>query len=462
MNSRNTLLWLRRDLRLSNNPALEWALANSDRLLLVYIHAPDEEASWQAGGASRWWLHHSLANLQQAMEQQQLTLHYYRGDSQSVLQQLIEEHRITQVCWNNLYEPALFQRDQALMAGLGDVSIRQFHDGYLLRPGSLLNQQQLPYRVYTPFSRKLKSLLNAMDWTDTDIDSALPKNKPAMLRPHNALSLEELHLLDRHPWHERLRQYWQPGEARAWDMLESFLENPVQDYHQQRDYPAIAGTSGLSAALHFGEITPQQILTCLRPLLYSANNASVNIFLNQIIWREFAGHILWHYPHTADTPMDERYTNDFWETDEAVMRQWQRGETGIPIIDAGMKQLWQTGWMHNRVRMIVSSFLTKNLGQHWLAGARWFWDTLVDADLANNTLGWQWVAGCGVDAAPYFRVFNPVTQASRFDPDLAYVRRWAPEALELDYPPPMVDLSHSRKQALARYRHFIIEGAARK
>ena len=452
----NTLLWLRRDLRLQNNPALDWALRHSDQLLLVYIHAPDEEAPWQPGGASRWWLHHSLAGLQKELANAQLVLHYFRGNSLSIIQQLISQHAITHICWNEVYEPIVHSRDQQILAALDNVIVQIFHDGLFFRPGSVFNQQQLPYRVYTPFSRKLKGELLSPDWTDADITQGLPNLKPTLIKPTNAVPLETLQILDQHPWHKRLHNYWTPGEKHAWQSLELFLDQSISSYKDNRDYPAVNGTSGLSAALHYGEISPAQILTCLRPFLdESRSSESSLMFLNQLIWREFAGHILWHYPDTMSKPMDQRYENNFWKSDPDALSQWQRGKTGIPIIDAGMKQLWQTGWMHNRVRMIVSSFLTKNLGLHWLDGARWFWDTLIDADIANNTMGWQWVAGCGVDAAPCFRVFNPYTQANRFDHDYAYIQRWLPQAIELDYPPPMVDIDTTRKQALQHYRSQI-------
>jgi deoxyribodipyrimidine photo-lyase len=211
--------------------------------------------------------------------------------------------------------------------------------------------------------------------------------------------------------------------------------------------------------LHFGEITPQQLFISLQPLLHGdepdINKSSIETFIKQLLWREFAHHVLWHFPHTHNQPMDSRYQNSFWEKDEALLQQWQQGRTGIPIIDAGMRQLWQTGWMHNRVRMVCSSFLAKNLGLHWLEGARWFWDTLLDADLANNSMGWQWVAGCGVDAAPYYRIFNPLTQSKRFDPDNRYTQQWLDTDAYTADATPLVDLSSSREAALQRFKLYI-------
>jgi deoxyribodipyrimidine photo-lyase len=237
------------------------------------------------------------------------------------------------------------------------------------------------------------------------------------------------------------------------------MEDAITYYDTGRDIPSIEATSRLSPYLHFGEITPRQISRMIWPLLEGQRDSktaqSAEVFLKQLVWREFAHNVLWHFPETATQPMDKRYKKSFWRTSKADYVAWTRGETGVPIIDAGMKQLWETGWMHNRVRMIVSSFLTKNLGLNWLQGANWFWDTLVDADLANNSMGWQWVAGCGVDAAPYYRVFNPNTKTKRFDTRFKYINTWLPEHNELDYPQPMIDLASSREQALDRYKQNI-------
>ncbi|MBI3186865.1 MAG: deoxyribodipyrimidine photo-lyase, partial [Gammaproteobacteria bacterium] len=281
--------------------------------------------------------------------------------------------------------------------------------------------------------------------------------KPAELNKITALT--DLQLNAGFNWHTKLHGYWQPGEGQAHQRLTEFLQHGLQDYDSHRDIPALDGTSALSAHLHFGEITVEQIYWQLQPALdaqFGENTRlSAERYLNQLIWREFAHHILWHFPHTANQPMNERYSSNFWHRPGDEFTQWTRGKTGIPIIDAGMKQLWETGWMHNRVRMIVASFLTKNLGCHWLAGARWFWDTLIDADLANNSMGWQWVAGCGVDAAPYYRIFNPLTQTRRFDSELHYVHRWLPASSHSDYPPPMIDLDESRRHALQQYKDLI-------
>ena len=254
------------------------------------------------------------------------------------------------------------------------------------------------------------------------------------------LSIQALELLPKIDWADGLRESWQPGERGAQKLLKSF---DALAYPRERDFPAVAGTSRLSPHLHFGEISPRQI--------WHALPAGAVEFRRQLGWREFAHHLLWHFPHTPQQPLRAEFAHFPWDTDAAALRAWQRGRTGFPLVDAGLRELWRTGWMHNRVRMIVASFLVKDLRLSWLEGARWFWDTLVDADLANNTLGWQWAAGCGADAAPYFRVFNPALQQKKFDPAGEYIRRWIPEFGTAAYPPPLVNHDEARHRALAAY-----------
>jgi deoxyribodipyrimidine photo-lyase len=455
-----TILWFRRDLRLHDNPALNWALDNSNSVLPVYILAEDEEQTWAPGGASRWWLHHSLLELDKNLQSSGLKLNFFSGDSERVLAELIEKTGADSLAFNRLYEPHLQQRDSDINHKLADkVQIISFDSALFFTPGTVLNNQQKPYRVFTPFYKKVRPLLDRCDDSgaaDSTLDRLGEVTTPDMdfARPLTALCL-----LDDHHWHEKLHRHWQPGEENASSLIEHFIDDAVSSYHADRDVPSVAGTSLLSPSLHFGEITPGQIYSSLSPLLQGADGEqaarSAEVFLKQLIWREFAHNVLWHFPYTATEPMDRRFNASFWDYDEDDFQSWCRGETGIPVIDAGMKQLWETGWMHNRVRMIVSSFLTKNLGIHWLHGARWFWDTLVDADLANNSMGWQWVAGCGVDAAPYYRIFNPETQTKRFDAKLEYVNTWVPGYIELDYPAPIVDLADSRNLALQRYKQNI-------
>jgi deoxyribodipyrimidine photo-lyase len=462
------IIWLRRDLRLADNPALTHALAEAQRVIAVFIHAADEEAPWSPGAASRWWLHYSLEHLSKDFATLGGRLMVRQGASLACLQSLIKETGATLVCWNRLYEPAIIARDTEIKRVLKDsgIAVCSHNANLLFEPWQIRNQQDKPFRVFTPFWRHCQQRLG-----EQPLPLATPTALPAVDAAIKSLPLAALGLLPTINWDTGMRAHWQVGEAGAQARLRHFIDNAVQDYATQRDRPDLVGTSSLAPYLHFGEISPRQILAAL-----TAQHVNAESYIRELGWREFAHHLLYHFPHTTDKPLDVRFENFPWDHNAAALQAWQRGQTGVPLVDAGMRELWHTGWMHNRVRMVVASFLTKNLRLHWLEGARWFWDTLVDADLANNTQGWQWTAGCGADAAPYFRIFNPTLQAERFDPDAAYIRRWVPEiaalsnrwiikpwqapALELSragielsttYPRPIVDLSLSREQALTAY-----------
>lgn len=457
---KSTILWFRRDLRIEDNAALDWACENSSVIIPVYIFSPEEEDPWVPGAASRWWLHNSLMSLKNRLADRGLKLQFFYGSSEDNILKIIAETGADRLVYNRLYERHLYERDLRVEKNIKSrVDTISFDSGVLVSPGTVLNSQQLPYRVFTPFYKKLRPQLSQLCTNNSFKPRTDVRKTFDTVTVSSAQSLQSLQLLGEHHWHEKLGLHWQPGEEDAHRLLDNFLEQAVIHYQTQRDIPSLEATSRLSPYLHFGEITPQQIYLAVWPVLEGEMGAvaaqSAEVFVKQLIWREFAHNVLWHFPETATLPMDRRYRKDFWRSDNEDLLAWSRGETGVPIVDAGMKQLWQTGWMHNRVRMIVSSFLTKNLGIHWLDGARWFWDTLVDADLANNSLGWQWVAGCGVDAAPYYRVFNPNTQTRRFDSELKYIENWLPEHAQQDYPLPMVDLGDSRERALQRYRQHV-------
>jgi deoxyribodipyrimidine photo-lyase len=462
------LVWLRRDLRLADHPALTAACAAHERVLPVYIHAPQEEGSWAPGAASRWWLHQTLGALDQRLAARGGRLHLAAGDTRETLERLIVQSGASAVYWTRCYEPAVIERDCAIKAALRRRGITvASHPGNLLaEPWRISGSQQRPYQVFTPFWRKLEAQLTAL--------RPLPEPRPRhWARLAGSLPRQALELEPRMAWAGGLARSWRPGETGARTGLRRFLARALADYAAGRDRPAQAGTSRLSPHLHFGEITPRQIQHALRQRGARAGpaaRAGIGACLRELGWREFAHHMLYHYPGTCERNFKRRFDAFPWAAaDAALLARWQRGRTGVPLVDAGMRELWHTGWMHNRVRMIAASFLTKNLRLHWLHGARWFWDTLVDADLANNTLGWQWVAGSGADAAPYFRVFNAFTQAARFDPQAAYLKRWLPELAALParllhepwrepaalagcgYPEPMIDLKASREQALAAY-----------
>jgi len=459
------LLWFRRDLRLADNPALLAALARCERVILVYIDTPEDA---QDGAASRWWLHHSLAALNGELQRRGARLLLRRGPALEVLRTLVGETAATQVYWNRVYEPAAIARDSAVKQALRADGISVISSNALLlnEPWQLLKADDSPYRVFTPYWNAAQK--RGFDLTLQAAPVALP-SMPAGLRSE---PLEALQLLPRIRWDGGLAAQWRPGEAGAAQRLTEFLDGALAGYAVERDRPDHAGTALLSPHLHCGEISPQRLMTAVQQHLAIRHDAGLTknaeSWLRQLVWREFAHQLLYHFPHTASEPLDARFARFPWRRDYAEdLIVWQHGDTGIPIIDAGMHELWHTGWMHNRVRMIVASFLTKNLLIPWQEGAAWFNDTLVDADLANNTLGWQWVAGCGADAAPYFRIFNPVTQGEKFDPQGNYVRRWLPELSDLPdkhihqpwsapqrpahYPPPRVDLKASRERALDAY-----------
>jgi len=420
---RTVILWFRRDLRLTDNPALLAAAADGSRVIPVYIHAPHEAVPWQPGAASRWWLHHGLTELAAGLERLGSRLVIRAGDSQEVLAELAAQTGARELHWNRLYEPAALTRDAAISrwakhAGLATTSHKA---ALLVEPWEVATGQGRPYRVFTPFHKACLKLA----------EPAAPLPAPAALPPvsveTNGLDIDTLGLLPAIPWDQGMAAHWTPGEAGAANLLAGFADTSLGDYTELRDRPALAATSRLSPYLHHGELSPRQVHWACR----AAGEAAAP-YLRQLYWREFAHHLLYHFPHTTDQPLDRRFAGLLWQGDHTEsLAAWQQGRTGIPIVDAGMRQLWQHGWMHNRVRMLVASLLTKNLLIPWQEGARWFWDTLVDADLANNTLGWQWSAGCGADAAPFFRIFNPVLQGERYDPQGDYLRRWLPELARL-------------------------------
>ncbi len=425
-----SLVWLRQDLRFDDNPALR-AAARAGAVIPVYVWSPEEEGDWPPGGVSRWWLHHSLSSLARDLGAVGSGLVMRRGAALAVLDALIGETGATAVYWNRRYEPEAAARDARLEAALRQRGIhtQSFNASLLLEPWEIRTKSRTPYRVFTPFWRACIA--------QGDPPSPIPAPQRIM-RPAKwpaSLAVEDLELRPRIPWDAGLGANWMAGAAAGEARLQAFLEGALAGYLEERDRPDRDGTSRLSPYLHFGEVSVRRIWHAVRDCARDRRQRDViksaEAYLRQLIWREFAYHLLHHFPVTPAAPFRAEFGGFPWRDDPAALRAWQRGESGYPIIDAGMRQLWVTGWMHNRVRMLAASFLVKDLLLPWQAGARWFWDTLVDADLANNTLGWQWVAGCGADAAPYFRIFNPVIQGEKFDPDGTYVRRWVPELMRV-------------------------------
>lgn len=467
------IMWFRLDLRLSDNPSLMAATTENTRVVPLYIWSPAEDGEWSPGAASRWWLHQSLERLDKDLKKLGSRLIVRAGNSLTVLRLMIAETGASSVYFSRRYEPSASARDEKVQAALlsDGVEVKTYNAHMLFEPSQVHNKEGNAFRVFTPF----------WNHCSLHLEPASVIGRPKAIIVPDGLSqsvpLDRLKLEPTTDWASGLRECWTPGEHGAHARLKHFADGALPEYTTGRDRPDQDGVSMISPHLHFGEISPRQIWQAVRQLRTDAlQKQSIDIYLKELGWREFAHHVLFHFPHTSDHPLREQFKYFPWSDHRDALKQWQKGQTGYPIVDAGMRQLWQTGWMHNRVRMIVASFLTKDLLISWTHGAKWFWDTLVDADLASNTLGWQWAAGCGADAAPYFRIFNPQLQGEKFDPDGAYVRRWVPELRHLptklihkpwksspaelfsagvelgrSYPVPIIEHSVARRRALAAF-----------
>ncbi|MCC5995197.1 MAG: deoxyribodipyrimidine photo-lyase [Oceanicaulis sp.] len=465
------LMWFRQDLRLGDNPALLAAAATGAPVICAYVLDDVSPGVWKRGGASRWWLHHSLASLDRDLKRQGGALTLLAGDARDVIPALVRKTGARAVYWNRRYEPWARTRDEAVKRTLkqGGIEARSFNGSLIVEPWDIPTKTGAPYKVFTPFWKALQAGHAPSE----------PAGRPARLNlikgPHGD-ALEDLDLLPQSPdWAGGLREHWTPGEEAAHDRLAGFIANRIEAYAGTRNLPGRHGTSRLSPHLHFGEISPRQVWHRVRQSGLAASDGG-RTYLSEIGWREFSYNLLYHFPDLPDANFQPRFDRFEWTGGPAQLKAWTRGQTGYPIVDAGMRELWRTGWMHNRVRMIAASFLVKDLFIDWRQGEAWFWDTLVDADLASNAASWQWSAGSGADAAPYFRIFNPVTQGEKFDPDGDYVRKWIPELhglgakqihapwtadsaelaragvrLGTDYPEPVVDHAEARKAALAAF-----------
>ena len=466
------ILWFRKDLRLSAHPAWHQALQRKQPIIPVYIWSPTEENPWSYGEASRWWLHQSLQVLQENLQSVGSRLLFRAGPIVPNLLEIAKTAGASTVYWSRQYEPHLIKRDTAIKLDLqkSGVEVQTFNATLLIEPWELLNQTQKPYQVFTPYWKALQSRVQPLQ----------TYRVPSEFRPVHtwpkSKTLTSLDILPKNNWHTKLKAHWQPGETQALQTLKKFLDNGVSDYKMGRDFPNRDSTAKISAHLHFGEISPAQIWDAAQKNLFFLKPAKNDTqdFLREIAWREFSYALMYHFPQTPTAPLQQKFLNFPWQNSKTLLQAWQTGQTGYPIVDAGMRELWQTGFMHNRVRMIVASFLTKDLFIDWQDGAKWFWDTLVDADLASNTQGWQWTAGCGADAAPYFRIFNPILQSEKFDPNGDYIKKWVPELAKLakkwihkpflasakdltaanitlgkTYPYPIVEHARAREHALA-------------
>jgi deoxyribodipyrimidine photo-lyase len=460
-----TLVWFRQDLRLADNPTLIAAVRRGAPIIPLFILDEDSPGIRPIGGAARWWLHKGLEALRADLEKLGLHLVLRRGAAGPIIERLVEEQGVDAVYWNRLYDPASRRRDEAIKSTLKDQgrTVESFNSLLLFEPWQVKTKQGGPFQVFTPFWRAA--------------NEQVPIARP-LLAPDGPLAgktgvksdtLADWHLLPSQPdWSGGLRSHWTAGEAAARDRANEFLDDRLDVYRQQRDRPDLDISSHLSPYLRFGEISPRQLWTATDHRTGGEiTSGGAESFLRELGWREFCHHLLFHQEDLTSTPLRPEFAEFPWRHDADDLAAWQKGLTGYPIVDAGMRQLWATGWMHNRVRMVVGSMLVKQLLLPWQLGEQWFWDTLVDACPASNPASWQWVAGCGADAAPYFRIFNPILQGEKFDPKGSYVRRWVPELRDVDdqfihqpwkapraakaYPAPIVDLGSSRARALDAY-----------
>ena len=503
----SAVFWFRQDLRLADNPgliaAVNWAAENHGDVIPIYIWAPGEEGIWPPGGATKVWLNQSLKALAAEIAKLGSRLRIFEAGSKasgksslSILQALVQELDVSAVFWNRRYEPSAIARDQAIELTLtaSGLVVETFNSALLLEPWQVATKEGKPYQVFTPYWR------SCLKQIQVELEPPLKAPKriapiemaPEKLASQNLAStkidklgfeysLEELHLLPNTKWEKGITAAWIPGEKGALKQLDKFLKNGLDDYSEMRNRPDREGVSRMSHHLHFGEISPRSLWFMVNEKAGHCQNEKSKVaalsYLRELGWREFAHHLLYYFPQTPTEPLRSDFKLFPWEKNPPAFKAWQKGLTGYPIVDAGMRELWHTGIMHNRVRMIVASFLVKDLRLPWLTGAEWFWHTLIDADLAQNTMGWQWSSGCGADAAPYFRVFNPILQGEKFDPDGTYVRQWVPELVNMkskyihkpweappleliaagvtlgeNYPLPIVEHGEARNLALAAFQ----------
>lgn len=458
----SSIVWFRRDLRLMDNPAFSQAKERGS-IMPIYILDDTVPKSFSMGGASRWWLHHSLCSLSASLKHH---LNFYRGSPQEILVKLVKQHNIDAVFMNRCFEPWQDRADARIIRELAkeNVQVNISNASMLWQPEDITKGDGSPYKVFTAFYNHVLRYKKKLP---------CPLMKPTRLKlikdPILSFPLESLELIPRIPWYQSLEKTWRIGERAAQDQLSYFLQKKLRNYKEKRDFPGHNNVSRLSPHLHFGEISPLQI--------WHAIPNKEHPFLREIIWREFSYYLLCYFPTLPTKNMVAKFDNLPWQYNRILLKAWQQGKTGYPLVDAGMRELWQTGYMHNRVRMVVASFLVKNLLIGWRQGAQWFLDCLVDADLAINSTNWQWVAGCGVDPSPFFRIFNPTTQGEKYDGDGDYTRRYVPELKKLPnkylfkpwqapidvlkeagvllgktYPYPVIDFIISRERALEAFR----------
>ena len=420
MENQRAIVWFRKDLRLKDNPSLDAARKAGQDIIPVFIWDDDEEDNWSPGAASRWWLHQSLKDLEQSIASNKGKLILRKGKAKDTLPQIAKSVGASTVYFSRVYDPSGRNKQVSLEASMSKigVSCESFNGSLLNDPWDIKNGSGKPYQVFTPFWRAARSGIYKKPL------SYQPKELSFINVVTKSETLDSLHLLPDHPWHQKLHSHWRVSESEGHKMIERTSAEITQFYSNRRNIPAVEGTSKLSPYLAWGNVSPRQVCDAVLQKEITSESRGENKFLTEIGWREFSYHLLHYFPFSTDNPLRPKYAAFPWRDDAESLSKWQFGNTGYPLVDAGMKQLYETGWMHNRVRMVVASFLVKHLLLSWKEGASWFWDTLVDADLASNTQGWQWAAGCGADAAPYFRIFNPILQGEKFDRSGRYVRQW--------------------------------------
>lgn len=467
-----SIFWFRQDLRLSDNPGLCEA-AKDGSVLPIYILDDETSAEFKMGSASRWWLHHSLTNLNKSFDGK---LNIYAGSAKHILIELIKNNKIDAIYWNHCYEPWRIHNDTEIKTELAklDIECKSFNGSLLWEPWDTLKKDNTYYKVFTPFYKN-----GCLQAKAPRIPLPKPENIK-LISDEKSITINDLGLLPKIPWDKKMESYWEIGEDAAQKKLHTFLKNGLQNYKEYRNYPSKPNVSRLSPHLHFGEVSPNQVWYAAQHYghVHGLEN-DLDCFSSELGWREFSYSLLYHFPELPRKNFQSKFDQFPWQYDTDLLKAWQCGQTGYPIVDAGMRELWQTGYMHNRVRMIVASFLVKNLRIHWHKGADWFWDCLVDADVANNSASWQWVAGSGADASPYFRIFNPVLQGEKFDSDGEYTRRFVPELKNIPskylfspwkapmhvlkasgiilgktYPHPIVNLEQSRDAALQAFKTY--------
>ena len=464
------VMWFRQDLRLADNPALTNALEDG-KTLPIFILDNVNSKEHVNGAASKWWLHHSLIKLNKSLKNK---LCFFVGNPIDILDEIHKQFEISNIFWSRCYEPWRIKRDKKIKKYFNDqnVNVNTFNGSLLWEPWNIAKKDGTPYKVFTPYYRK----------------GCLNSDKPRMPLPapnlsnlisidNHDLKIEDLELMPKHNWYNKMISLWSPGEEGAHSKIEEFISNGLNNYKEGRNFPSNQNVSQLSPHLHFGEVSPNQVWYRAKTKEGKLGiKKDLDHFLSELGWREFSFNLLYHFPFLPKENLQKKFDNFPWDNDKDKLKKWQKGLTGYPIVDAGMQELWQTGYMHNRLRMVVGSFLVKNLLLHWHHGERWFWDCLIDADLASNSAGWQWIAGSGADAAPYFRIFNPITQGQKFDPDGKYTRKYLPVLNDMpdkflfnpweapedvlrsagvklgeNYPLPIVEIGSSRQKALEAF-----------